>query len=545
MRTGAQVAGHDQPGDEARGTVARLWQQMKDSVLDRVTVLEKAVESLRTGSLGEEQRAGAEREAHRLAGSAGMFGFAAGSRLAREAELTLSTPALAEDSMGRLSAVVSALRTELDQSPDDGQPKPATGDVDTSVVLLVGAEAATSRRMRLEATSRGMRLETAADLDRALALLDALRPAAVLLDLGPESAIDEGLGILDRIAQVDPGLPVVVITGTDSFTDRLEVARRGGRGFLPHPANAEQAFDAVTRSLNAARSDDMTVLALDDDAVVLAGLRLLLEDAGFRLSTLADTTELWARLHEVNPDLLVLDFDMPGANGLELCRVIRNDLRWAELPVVFLTAHTDAESVQRMFAAGADDFVSKPIVGPELAARISNRLERVRLFRRLANTDPLTGLHNRRKSEEAVGRLITMARRYGLHVSLAVVDLDHFKHVNDRYGHAAGDTVLRRVAAMLREAFRGEDVVARWGGEEFVVAFYGAPVSSAVRRLEDLLDRLRSEDVLSGTSLSMTFSAGVAHFPADGDDVQSLYRMADRALYRAKEAGRARVLASA
>lgn len=532
------------PGAEKlRGTIANLWEEMKGSVLARVAVVEGAVAALRCGSLEEGQRAEAEREAHKLAGSAGMFGFTAGSKLAREAELTLGHSPLSAEDLGRLSAIVAALRSELGQAPADDLPK-ITTPANSCTILVVGVDAGLGRRLAVEANSRGLAMETVPDPERAVQMVGERSPAAAIVNIGTVATRGKGLATLERMRDADPSVPLIVISPGDGFVDRLDVARRGGRGFLSHPADPGQVFDAVSRSLTAARSDDMKVLALDDDAVVLAGLRPVLEDAGFRLTTLADPTQLWERLHEVNPDLLVLDFDMPEANGMELCRVVRNDPRWAELPVVFLTACADPGSVEQMFAAGADDFVSKPVVGPELAARISNRLERVRLYRHLANTDPLTGLHNRRKSEEAITRLLTMARRYKQPLSLAVVDLDHFKQVNDRYGHAAGDSVLRGVANILREAFRGEDVVARWGGEEFVVALYGASKEHAVHRLTEVMESLRGEDLLGETPLAITFSAGVTQFPGGGEDVQALYRTADAALYRAKKAGRARVLPS-
>jgi diguanylate cyclase (GGDEF)-like protein len=171
-------------------------------------------------------------------------------------------------------------------------------------------------------------------------------------------------------------------------------------------------------------------------------------------------------------------------------------------------------------------------------------VERVQLHRRLAETDALTQVANRRKSEESMGRFLALAARQGAPLSLAVLDLDHFKTVNDRAGHAAGDEVLRRVGKLLTRAFRAEDVVARWGGEEFVVAMFGSEKEDGVRRIEAVLDALREEEFAGadGEPFGVTFSAGVAQYPGDGGDVPALYRAADRALYLAKENGRARVL---
>jgi diguanylate cyclase (GGDEF)-like protein len=245
----------------------------------------------------------------------------------------------------------------------------------------------------------------------------------------------------------------------------------------------------------------------------------------------------------VQPDLLLIDIDMPGASGLELCRLVRSDPAWRHLPVVFLSGRGDPTTVQQVYGAGADDFVSKPVVGPELHARIANRLERTRLHRLLAETDPLTGLANRRRLETDLSRLQHFADRYATALSLAVVDVDRFKRVNDRFGHAAGDEVLRLLAAHLQAAFRGEDVVARLGGEEFVVAMLGMRREDAVERLSSVLAAF-ADTVLEveNRQLRVGASAGVAQHGLDGSGFEELYRAADAALRVAKVTGRGRVL---
>jgi diguanylate cyclase (GGDEF)-like protein len=176
--------------------------------------------------------------------------------------------------------------------------------------------------------------------------------------------------------------------------------------------------------------------------------------------------------------------------------------------------------------------------------RVANRLERTQLHQRLAETDVLTGLVNRQKATQALAQLLRLSERHGQPVSLGVVDLDLFKSVNDRFGHAVGDAVLRRTADALHRAFRRDDVVGRWGGEEFVVGLYGMPVASGRDRLADALDHLRHAEFKApdGERFSVSFSAGVAECPSHGTDLTALFRAADQALYRAKAAGRGRVL---
>jgi diguanylate cyclase (GGDEF)-like protein len=279
---------------------------------------------------------------------------------------------------------------------------------------------------------------------------------------------------------------------------------------------------------------------------VLAALSALLKPWGLHVTTLAQPQQFWQVLEATAPDLLILDIEMPGFSGIELCQVVRNDPRWSDLPVLFLSAHKDAEIVHQVFAVGADDYVQKPIVGPELIARILNRLERTRILHRFAETDELTGTATRRRAIQDLERLLHLAERQHQSLCFMILDLDHFKLVNDQHGQDAGDRVLRLLGEQLRQSFRREDVVARWGGEEFVLGLYGITREQGVERLTGFLETWRQQAFTdaSNRTFQVTFSAGVAEYPKDGVDLQELYRAADAALYRAKAMGRNQVLPS-
>lgn len=192
-------------------------------------------------------------------------------------------------------------------------------------------------------------------------------------------------------------------------------------------------------------------------------------------------------------------------------------------------------------------FVEADVDALEIVAGVASAvlagLERTHLLQIEAETDALTRVANRRKAAERLTQLVRLSGRQAQPFALAILDLDRFKDVNDAHGHAAGDAVLQRLGEMLATAFRGEDVVGRWGGEEFVVGLYGMSKEQAVARLLDLQERVRKERFSGrdGASFSVAFSAGVAEAPADGQGVETLCEAADRALYAAKAAGRARV----
>ena len=539
------AGGRPRDSKEARVAAAlrTVWEQSRVDMFLGVDIVQRAASAAFTGAFGDHRRA-AEREAHKLAGSLGTFGVPEGSRLAREIELLLQAdvrPTFRDAS--RLTELVAALRLELERH--DSGPDPAPGaEARGPLLLIIDGDPHGIEKLRHEASARGIRIASTR-LPSARALIRSDRPDAVLLHLGAGVETVTGMALLQELGQ-GHAIPALVMAPSDSFEDRVKIARLGGRGFLHTSMPPGVVLETIAQVLDAHRTVKGKVLAVDDDPMVLGVLRALLTPGGIELDTLEDPLRFWDVLHDTTPDLVILDVDMPDVSGMELCRIVRNDPRWHQLPVLFLTARSDTATVEAIFQAGADDFVAKPVVGPELMTRITNRLERTRLSKSLAETDPLTGVANRRKSAQVLSQYLLLAQRHALPLSIALIDLDHFKAVNDRHGHAAGDAVLRRLGQVLNLSCREEDVVARWGGEEFVIGMYGMSRDTAVRRLNELLETFGAVEfpVPDDEGFRVSFSAGVAVYPGDGTDIQALYRSADRALYRAKAHGRARVVAA-
>jgi diguanylate cyclase (GGDEF)-like protein len=525
-----------------------IWERSRDVILERVAAMERAAIALQAGVLSDAARRTAQREAHKLAGAAGTFGFWNSSELAREVEQLLrGTAPISPDRVQRMSDVVALLRQQLEGA------RPATGlatqtftapspeDLRSAHVrlLVIGEDLTLCERLGAEARSLGINVVGAHTAFEARSLL-AGSVDAVLLDLTLEGT---GIPFLQELYVAYPTLPVIVVSDGEQFRDRVEAARLGGRGFLQKPVRPSQVIDLLRDSLFVVRTETSTIVAVDDDLEILALIETLLKPLRARVIPVTDPLRVLTLLAENAPDLVVLDVEMPELNGIELCRVLRNDPRWAAVPVLFLTSQTEPADITRMFECGADDYVAKPFHGPELVARVRNRLERTRMLRLAADVDSLTGVATRRRGIEVLERFFRLAQRQGLPMSVAVIDLDHFKQVNDRFGHLAGDMVLRRVAAILASCFRGEDIVARWGGEEFLIGMYSMPSDAATRRLNMALDKLGTERFESvDPDLRVCFSAGVAEFPHDGTDWTTLYRVADDALNLAKAQGRNRIV---
>ena len=304
------------------------------------------------------------------------------------------------------------------------------------------------------------------------------------------------------------------------------------------------------------------ILLVDDQPLMIRLMgRALADVRELKCATRGEDALRVAR--EAPPDLVLLDAEMPGMGGFEVCRAMKADPALQHVPVIFVTAHSGAEFELSGFDAGAADFIAKPISAPLLLARVRTQLRLKALtdeLRSLASLDGLTGLANRRSFDDALAREWRRSLRSGDPISLLMVDVDHFKLFNDRYGHPGGDGCLRLVADALRGAARRPaDVVARYGGEEFALLLPETPRAGAEHVASNLLEALASLAIAhaaSPTSPCVTVSIGVSsrkesapltHGLSPGPGIpgeppftaQDLVASADRALYQAKHGGRA------
>ncbi len=296
----------------------------------------------------------------------------------------------------------------------------------------------------------------------------------------------------------------------------------------------------------------MRVLVAEDDAVSRHLLATFLTKWGYRVVVATDGSEAWEKLQrEDAPKLAILDWMMPGMDGLALCQKIRQRSQDKYIYVLLLTAKGQKEDLVSALDAGADDYLTKPFDPQELRARVRAGWRIIELHQELiaareqlrveATHDALTGLWNRAAILEILHRELARAERQENTLAVIMVDLDHFKNVNDTYGHLAGDAVLREAARRMRASTRIYDEIGRYGGEEFVAVAPGCDVSSAL----NLAERIRAtigEDTIDtfDAPIPVTASLGVA-MNGEGRDAGSLIRAADAALYKAKNTGRNRI----
>jgi diguanylate cyclase (GGDEF)-like protein len=309
--------------------------------------------------------------------------------------------------------------------------------------------------------------------------------------------------------------------------------------------------------MEAANSEDTAmdrrsplILVADDDDDIRSLVELRLRKAGYTVVSAADGGEALRLAKEHDPDLLVLDVSMPVLDGYAVCREVQA-LGPDAPPVIFLTARTHAAGVLEGFEVGASDYVTKPFRPAELLVRVQATLRTKALrdaYAYDATTDALTGLLNRRGLATRAAEALSIAQRHARPLACLIVDLDHFKEVNDTFGHAAGDRALQATGHRIRDNVRASDVVARYGGEEFLLLLPEADEQGA-HAVADKLRRVVAaspveiEDVDgSSTAIALEVSVGVACWDAAMSDAEELYAAADRALYEAKGRGRNRVV---
>lgn len=523
-----------------------IWERAKDRYCDRITVIDQAIHALLVDRLTPELQKQARQQAHTLAGSLGSFGFPLASELARAIEYIFQHPAPRDRAqIDTLQHLALGLRREIEA------PLPTTTSLTPIALepkfrlLMVGSDPALTFALTQEASVWSIHVDSVANPSEAKAAIARTRPDAVLLDLCFPDSAESGFTFLAELTHDHSPIPTLVLTDSESFADRIKVARLGGKGGVEKPISPGSILEAVAQLLKQSHLPAAKLLIVDDDPESLKFLSTLLAPWGFKLTLLDRPKYFWQALGESTPDLIIFDLEMPEFSGIDLCQVVRNDPRWQNLPVLFLSAHQDAYTLEQIFAAGADDYASKPIIGAELIARILTHLERTQTRRKQVEIDLLTGVSNRRQSVLELTQLLRKAEHEDQPLCFGLLDLDHFKQINDNCGHEIGDRVLSCFGKFLQQHFPN-DIVARWGGEEFTIGLYGMRRTQAVERLTKFLEMLRQQKFpdAEGQLFQLAFSAGVAEFPHNGDNLQSLYQAADAVLYQAKVAGKNRIFAS-
>ncbi|THD43197.1 MAG: PleD family two-component system response regulator [Bradyrhizobium sp.] len=454
----------------------------------------------------------------------------------------------------------------------------------TARVLVVDDVVANVKLLDARLTAEYFEVLTAMSGPEAIAICEKGQCDIVLLDVMMPGM--DGFEVCRRLKGhvATAHLPVVLVTALDQPADRVRGLEAGADDFITKPidemeliarvrslARLKVAVDELRNRANttvalgmipAFASPDADdgrrgrILIVDDRATSAERLRHALS-AHHTVSVEPDAHEALFKAAEDNVDLIIVSLGLAGYDGLRLCSQIRSLERTRNLPILAVADLEDRQRMLRGLELGVNDFLTRPVDRNELLARVRTQLrqkryadslrEKVQQSIELALFDPLTGLNNRRFLENHLATMLDNSRGRRSPLTLMILDIDHFKRVNDTYGHGAGDEVLKGFADRLRGIIRGGDLLCRLGGEEFVIVMPGVDLAAAARIAERARLTIEQDQFVidaSGQAIPVTVSIGVAE-RAQEDDSGALYQRADRALYRAKSEGRNRVSADA
>jgi diguanylate cyclase (GGDEF)-like protein len=501
---------------------------------------------------------------HGLHGSGATMGYAQLSAAAGTLErylaplgsavaLTTAQQAEIERLLDALRQAATARRAEPGPEPAAGArlPEPAAGALsargasggarDSRLIMVAGVDGEVALDLAVQLGHFGYTIQKFATLEDLYAVDIHTAPAAIIV--GPvksDGAAGQDFVTLRRRLDVVP--PIICVSDRGDLETRLHAVRAGADAFFALPVNTIALIDKLDALTSHTIPEPYRILIVDDELETAHYFAAKLRAAAMLTVVVTDPLSVMQPLVEFRPDAILMDMYMPGCDGMDLAAVIRQQEDYLSIPIMFLSAETNRDMQLEAMRLGGDDFITKPIAPDHLVSAVTSRVERARVLRSFMVRDSLTGLFNHTATKERLEVELARARRHQAPMSFAIIDIDHFKLVNDTYGHPTGDRVLKSLARLLQQRLRRTDVIGRYGGEEFAVVLAGTDGPTAASVMDEIRIGLAQIRQQSGDrEFSVTFSCGVAGFPGC-QDAPEVTDMADQALYAAKRGGRNRVI---
>lgn len=529
--------------DELDDALEELRREYLQDAPGRLAELRKDIAAFKSGE--PDAAESLSRRFHRLSGSGGSYGFPNVSEISKEAEhwLKNAQPSPTAEHTARLDETVNRLSAAFDRAATQmGVPElgPAITEFGwRSLVIGPPGKLRDEIESGLKQSGFVVKLETALGEPRSVQLSE--RPDLVVVVT--ESADADPYAAAAAWSGAGPARPrAIVVVDKNDATDRVRALAAGIDMVLPAGKVGAELLK-YAKTLARIGSPPPRVLLVEEDNEQAQLITSWLEQVNARVTHCRDGISAREMLVKETPDLVLMDTRLPGLDGLSLVRLIRQDSRFGLTPLIFLTSQDTVATQIEALRAGADHFLMKPVDRELLAHLVINRAERGRRLREMVHRDGLTGLLNHATLMAELEHTIEYSRRHGESFAFMMIDVDHFKRVNDKYGHLVGDQVLLHVAKVFQNTARASDLIGRYGGEEFGMILRRTDRQGAGVLAHKLRQALAEHvaTVGGGETIPVRICIGVSCYPEDAMSAGLLAEGADKALYRAKSAGRDQV----
>lgn len=496
---------------------------------------------------------------HRLAGSALTFGYSDSGALLRRLESSLDgilnqgaeIDVIALRKQLNVLAPAVAIPEEIDKDLDAQGCKPEEAKkvqprAENLLLYVLEDDPTTSNLLKIGLSSFGYYVTTFTSIATLCESAKKDRPDGLIVDIERNNIAEQTLANITRCLRENGigSLPILVVSQHDSFAEKLEAARNSVVAFHSKPVDIPALESTLEFVLQPLAKSPYRVLLVDDDVYSMEHHRLMLDKWGIMAHALSDPSKILDLIEEFQPDLMIFDLHMPSCTGIELAEVVRFHTHWIHIPIIFLSSERNEGRQISAMMTGGDDFILKPVVEESFVATIISRAQRARQLAELMTRDSLTGLLKHTEIKERLGQEYARAGRNNSIVSVAMLDIDKFKRVNDSYGHQTGDVVIATLAHLLRRGLRTTDIIGRYGGEEYLVVLPDTDAKNAAIKLNSL--RKEFEKVKfrhNADEFNCSFSGGICQSD-QVNNVDEFVDQADQALYRAKERGRNQIVES-
>jgi len=413
----------------------------------------------------------------------------------------------------------------------------------SNTIFVVEDDVEAAQELALQLRYYGYEVEVFNHLDKFSAVIQSCAGAIVLMNVEfPEDQMG-GIHFMEQAQrELKQQAKVIFISGVDTLSYRLGAVRAGGVAYFTKPINSTELIDQIDVMTASQVQEPFRILVVEDSAVSMTYYSTVLEQADMQIRELEDPMKLLDVLNSFSPDLILMDLYLPGCNGIELSKVVRQIDGFQNTPIVHLVNENDLNTQSEVMSLRGSDFLLKPISPTQLVAAITSRVSRMRSLHSLMILDGPTGLLNHTAIKEELAREVIRSNRLNTPLSFATIDVDFFKKINDSYGYAAGDRVVKSLARLLKQRLRETDVVGRYGGDEFSVILNDTDAASAAKVIDEIRSVFnRSMHLSQDDEFFVSFSSGIAdltHF----SDVTDLTEAAERAMFQAKQRGRNKVV---